>query len=224
MNGSGVRLVLLGKPGAGKGTQAALLSAHYGVEHLSTGDVFRAAVAQGTPVGQEVKRYLDTGELVPDEIVIRVVDEHFAAGGPLEDGFILDGFPRTLVQAEQLERVLDRHPLDLVLNIEVPEETILDRIAGRRVCASCGATYHVNNRPKVDWTCDTCGGEVVQREDDTEAAVANRLKVYERQTVPIIHFYEQLGKLVSVDGVGEGQEVQERLVKEIDGRFRPGRP
>ena len=114
MDASGVRLVLLGKPGAGKGTQAARLSEHYGVEHLSTGDVFRAAVAQGTPTGLEVQAYLDTGELVPDEIVIRVVDEHFADGGPLEDGFILDGFPRTLVQAEELEQVLTDHPLDLV--------------------------------------------------------------------------------------------------------------
>ena len=220
MNGSGVRLVLLGKPGAGKGTQAALLSAHYGVEHLSTGDVFRSAVAAGTPVGLEVQQYLDTGELVPDEIVIRVVDEHFAAGGPLEDGFILDGFPRTLVQAEELEQVLTDHPLDLVLNIEVPTDTILHRIAGRRVCVSCGASYHVTHRPMVDWTCDVCGGEVVQRDDDTEAAVTTRLEVYARQTVPIIDFYEKLGKLVVVDGVGEGPEVQERLIKEIDGRVR----
>jgi adenylate kinase len=223
MNGSGVRLVLLGKPGAGKGTQAALLSAHYGVEHLSTGDVFRAAVAQGTPTGLEVKRFLDTGELVPDEIVIRVVDEHFAAGGPLEDGFILDGFPRTLVQAEELEQVLDGDPLDVVLDIEVPTETILHRIAGRRVCVNCGATYHVTHPPTVDWTCDVCEGEVAQRDDDTEAAVSNRLEVYERQTVPIIDFYKKLGKLVVVDGAGEGFEVQERLIKEIDGRFQPGR-
>jgi len=223
MNGSGVRLVLLGKPGAGKGTQAALLSAHYGVEHLSTGDVFRAAVAQGTPTGLEVKAYLDTGELVPDEIVIRVVDEHFAAGGPLEDGFILDGFPRTLVQAEELEQVLVDHPLDLVLNIEVPTEHVLDRIAGRRACVNCGATYHLTKRPHVDWTCDVCGGDVVQRDDDTADAVAHRLEVYAAQTVPIIDFYEKLGKLASVDGVGDGSEVQERLVKEIDGRFHPGR-
>jgi adenylate kinase len=215
--------VLLGKPGAGKGTQAALLSAHYGVEHLSTGDVFRSAVAQGTPTGLEVKHFMDTGELVPDEIVIRVVDEHFAAGGPLEDGFILDGFPRTLVQAEELERVLQDHPLDLVLDIEVPTETILDRIAGRRVCVGCSATYHVNHRPGVDWTCDVCGGQVVQRDDDTEEAVATRLEVYDRQTVPIIDFYANLGKLVVVDGVGGGDEVQERLVKEIDGRFDPSR-
>ena len=220
---SGVRLVLLGKPGAGKGTQAALLSAHYDVEHLSTGDVFRSAVAQGTPTGLEVKRFMDTGELVPDEIVIRVVDEHFAAGGPLQDGFILDGFPRTLVQAQELETVLQDHPLDLVLDIEVPTETILDRIAGRRVCITCGASYHVNQRPDVNWTCDVCGGQVVQRDDDTEEAVVTRLEVYDRQTVPIIDFYANLGKLVVVDGVGGGDEVQERLVKEIDGRFDPQR-
>ena len=153
-------------------------------------------------------------------IVLRIVDEHFAAGGPLEDGFILDGFPRTLVQAEELEKVLTDHPLDVVLNIEVPTETILHRIAGRRVCINCGAKYHVTARPKVDWTCDVCGGEVIQRDDDTEAAVANRLEVYARQTVPIIDFYCELGKLVEVDGVGEGTEVQERLIKEIDGRIR----
>jgi adenylate kinase len=215
------RLVLLGKPGSGKGTQAALLSDHYEVEHLSTGDLFRAAVAEGTPTGLEVKHFMDTGELVPDEIVIRVVDEHFAEGGPLQYGFILDGFPRTLVQAEELERVLTNqsHPLDLVLDIEVPTDIVLDRIAGRRVCLSCGATYHVNKRPAVGWTCDVCGGEVVQRDDDTEEAVANRLQVYGRQTVPIIDFYRQLAKLVVVDGVGNGDEVHERLVKEIDGRF-----
>jgi adenylate kinase len=224
MVASGVRLVLLGKPGAGKGTQAALLSQHYGVEHLSTGDVFRSAVSQGTPVGLEVKRFMDTGELVPDEIVIRVVDEHFAEGGPLEEGFILDGFPRTLVQAQELEKVLVRHPLDLVLDIEVPTETILDRIAGRRACVNCGATYHVNKRPAVGWTCDVCGGDVVQRDDDTEEAVATRLQVYARQTVPIIEFYENLGKLVVVDGYGSGSEVQDRLLKEIDGRFDPARP
>ena len=218
---SGVRLVLLGKPGAGKGTQAALLSDCYGVEHLSTGDVFRAAVNEGTPTGLEVQRYMDTGELVPDEIVIRVVDEHFAEGGPLQNGFILDGFPRTVVQAEELEKVLVGHPLDMVLDIEVPTELVLDRIAGRRVCISCGATYHVNKRPAVDWTCDVCGSHVVQRDDDTEAAVARRLDVYQRQTVPIIDFYANLGKLVVVDGAGDGEEVHGRLVQAINSRFDP---
>src|SRR5713101_2243976 len=168
MTANGPRLVLLGKQGAGKGTQAAHLAKHYGVEHLSTGDLFRAAAAEGTPAGLEAKRFMDAGELVPDETVIRLVDERFVEGGPLEHGFILDGFPRTLRQAEELERVLDRRALDLVLDIEVPTEIVLDRIAGRRVCSDCGATYHVNKRPAVDWTCDVCGGAVVQRDDDTE--------------------------------------------------------
>jgi adenylate kinase len=225
MASSGVRLVLLGKPGAGKGTQAALLSDHYGVKHLSTGDVFRAAVAHGTPTGLEVKHYMDTGELVPDEIVIRVVDEHFATGGPLEDGFILDGFPRTLVQAEELEKVLSDHPLDLVLDIEVPEETILDRIAGRRVCVSCGATYHVNNNlPSVDWTCDVCGGEVVQRDDDTEEAITRRLELYEQETGPLIDYYDNHGLLVRVDGVGTPDEVFERILRSGEDRRRLGLP
>jgi adenylate kinase len=223
MTANGPRLVLLGKPGAGKGTQAALLAEHYGVVHLSTGDIFRAAVAEGTPTGLEVQRFMDTGELVPDEIVIRVVDEHFADNGPLRDSFILDGFPRTLVQAEELEKVLGQHghPLDLVIDIEVPTEIVLDRIAGRRVCVSCGASYHVNNRPALNWTCDNCGGEVVQRDDDTEEAVANRLQIYARQTVPIIDFYQKLGKLSVVDGVGDGDEVNERLLKEINQRVPP---
>lgn len=221
MTVSGPRLVLLGKQGAGKGTQAALLAQHYGVEHLSTGDVFRAAAAENTPAGLEVKRFLDTGELVPDEIVIRVVDEHFAEGGPLESGFVLDGFPRTLVQAQELDQVLVGHPLDLVLDIEVPTEVVLDRIAGRRVCVNCGATYHVNLPPVHDWTCDVCGGHVVQRDDDTEAAIERRLELYDQVTVPIIHFYRKRGKLVSVDGNGDGDEVFARLLKEIDSRFPP---
>jgi adenylate kinase len=217
----GPRIVLLGKPGSGKGTQAALLSQRYQVEHLSTGDVFRAAIKHETPIGEEVKVYMDTGELVPDDIVIRVVEQYFAEGGPMEDGFILDGFPRTLVQAEALERVLANHPLDVVLDIEVPTEVILDRIAGRRVCINCGATYHVNKRPAVDWTCDVCGGDVVQRDDDTEAAVETRLEVYGRQTVPIIDFYTRLGRLVTVDGVGGGEEVHERLSTAVDAHFDP---
>ena len=216
MTAPGPRLVLLGKPGSGKGTQSALLSERYGVSHLSTGELFRAAVSQGTPTGLEVKVFLDSGELVPDGIVIRVVDEYFAEGGPLEDGFILDGFPRTLVQAEALERVLENHPLDLVLDLEVATDVILDRIAGRRVCVQCGATYHVNTPPKNPWSCDNCGGDVVQRDDDTEAAVRRRLEIYEDVTVPIIDFYSNLGKLVTVDGAGSSEDVSKRLLEEID--------
>ncbi|HEY7107628.1 MAG TPA: adenylate kinase [Acidimicrobiia bacterium] len=217
----GPRIVLLGKQGAGKGTQADLLAEHYDAEHLSTGDLFRAAAALGTAGGLEAKRYMDAGELVPDETVIKVVDERFT-GEFLDKGFVLDGFPRTLPQAEELERVLGAdHPLDVVIDLEVPTDIVLDRIAGRRVCENGDATYHVNMPPKVDWTCDVCGGRVVQRDDDTEEAIRRRLELYEVETVPIIDFYEQLGKLVVVDAVGEGDDVFERLVKEIDQRFDP---
>jgi adenylate kinase len=224
MSTPGPRLVLLGKQGAGKGTQAARLADHYGVEHLSTGELFRASAAAGTPAGLEAKRYMDAGELVPDETVIKVVDERFT-GDFLERGFILDGFPRTLPQAEELEAVIAAdHPLDAVLSLEVPTEIVLDRIAGRRVCEDCGANYHVNMPPTDNWTCDVCGGRVVQRDDDTEEAVQRRLEIYEETTVPIIDFYDRLGKLVPVDAVGDGDEVFERLVKEIDQRFDPARP
>jgi adenylate kinase len=219
LTASGPRLVLLGKQGAGKGTQAAHLSSHYCVEHLSTGDLFRVAAAAGSPVGLEVQRYLDTGELVPDDIVIRVVDEYFADGGPLDGGFVLDGFPRTLPQAEELEVVLADRPLHLVIDIDVPTEIVLDRIAGRRVCETCNTVYHVNMPPAHDWTCDNCGGRVVQRADDTEEAIERRLELYEELTVPIVDFYKGLGKLVVVDGVGTGDEVFERIVAEIDGHF-----
>jgi adenylate kinase len=220
MSTQGPRLVLLGKQGAGKGTQAAMLAGHYGVEHLSTGDLFRAAAATGTPAGLEAKRYMDAGELVPDATVIKVVDQYFTRDF-IDRGFILDGFPRTLPQAQELETVLDGAPLDVVLNLEVSTEIVLDRIAGRRVCESCGATYHVNLPPKNGWTCDTCGGNVVQRDDDTEEAIQRRLQLYEHETRPIIHFYDKLGKLATVDAVGDGDEVFERLVKEIDQRFDP---
>jgi adenylate kinase len=216
MSASEPRLVLLGKQGAGKGTQSVRLADHFGVEHLSTGDLFRAAVAEGTVVGTEVQHYLDTGELVPDDIVIRLVDDCFTGQGPLSaGGFVLDGFPRTLVQAKELERVLADRPLDLVLDIDVPTEIVLDRIAGRRVCESCGTTYHVNLPPTRDWTCDNCGGRVVQRADDTEESVARRLELYEEQTVPIVDFYEGLGKLVVVDGVGTGDDVFARILAAI---------
>jgi adenylate kinase len=224
MSTPGPRLVLLGKQGAGKGTQAARLADHYGVEHLSTGELFRASAALGTAAGLEAKQYMDAGELVPDETVIKVVDERFT-GEFLERGFILDGFPRTLPQAEELELVIAAdHPLDAVLSLEVPTEIVLDRIAGRRVCEDCGANYHVNMPPSENWKCDVCGGRVVQRDDDTEEAVQRRLEIYEETTVPIIDFYDQLGKLVPVDAVGDGDEVFERLVKEIDQRFDPTRP
>jgi len=212
---SGPRLVLLGKQGAGKGTQAARLAEHFDIAHLATGDMLRAAAAAGTAVGLEAERYMDAGELVSDEIVFGVVEEN-VTGNELTDGFVLDGFPRTESQAVELERVLDGRPLDVVVNLDVSTESVLDRIAGRRVCEGCGATYHVNMPPKDDWSCDVCGGKVVQRSDDTEEAVMRRLELYDQETVPIIDFYRRLGKLEVVDGEGDGDDVFKRLVITIE--------
>jgi adenylate kinase len=210
------RLVMLGKQGAGKGTQASRVSEHFAIPHLSTGDMFRDQAASGTAFGLEAKRYMDAGELVPDEIVVGVVEECLARGGRLGNGFILDGFPRTLQQAHELDRVLDGRPLDVAINIDVPRDIVLDRLAGRRVCESCQRVYHVNMPPAHDWTCDTCGGRVVQRDDDSEEAIDRRLELYERETVPIIEYYRERGKLQVVDGVGEGDDVYERILKVVD--------
>lgn len=215
----GPRLVLLGKQGAGKGTQAGRLAEHFRIAHLATGDLLRAAAAAGTAVGLEAQRYMDAGELVPDEIVFGVVAEN-VTGEELTDGFVLDGFPRTEAQAIELERVLDGRPLDVVINLDVSTEIVLDRIAGRRVCEGCGATYHVNLPPKDPWTCDECGGKVVQRSDDTEEAVMRRLELYEDETVPIIDFYRRLGKLEVVDGEGDGDDVFKRLVTTVERHHR----
>ena len=218
MSGSEPRLVLLGRQGAGKGTQSTRLANHLGVIHVSTGDMFRTQAAQGTAFGLEAKRYMDAGELVPDEIVVGVIEECMVPEGPLGDGFVLDGFPRTQYQARELDRVLDGRPLDLAINLDVPRDIVLDRLAGRRVCENCQRVYHVNLPPAVDWTCDTCGGNVVQRDDDTEDAIDRRLQLYEEQTVPIIDYYRERGMLAQVSGVGEGDDIFKRLVQVVDAR------
>lgn len=216
------RLVLLGKQGAGKGTQAVRVSEHYDIAHFSTGDLFRELARLNTEFGLKAKQYMDAGELVPDGTVIGVVKEALAPGGPLGEGFVLDGFPRTRPQAERFEEILDGRPLDVVISLEVPLEIVLDRISGRRVCVGCQRVYHVNMPPTEPWICDTCGGEVVQRDDDTEEAVERRLQAYEQDTVPILDFYRSIGKLVRVvDGVGTGDLVFERIVGEIDAAFTP---
>lgn len=218
---SGVRLILLGKQGSGKGTQAVRLADHYGIVHLSTGDLFRAAARAGTPSGLEAIEYMDRGELVPDDIVLKVVREQMRDGGLMDDGFVLDGFPRTLAQAEALEVELaaaDR-PLDVAIDLEVPTEIVLDRIAGRRVCEDCGTTYHVTMPPKVAGVCDVCGGTVSQRDDDTEVAVMRRLELYQTATMPILDFYRGLGRLVEIDGMGSGDEVFGRVRIAVDARI-----
>lgn len=218
----GARLVVLGKQGAGKGTQAVRLSRHYVVPHVSTGDTFRAAVRSGSEFGQKARRYLDAGELVPDEIVIGMVRERLTRGDTTNRGFVLDGFPRTVHQADALAELLQPNKLDLVIDLEVHTAQVLTRLASRRVCSDCGANYSVvDNPPRVLGICDVCGGEVVQRDDDTESAIRRRLQLYERETEPLVEWYKHRGLLAVVDGTGSPDQVTGRVVMEIDQRREP---
>ena len=214
----GARLVLLGKQGAGKGTQCVRLARHYVVPHVSTGDIFRAAVKGGTEFGRKAKEYMDAGELIPDEIVVGVVRERLAQDDSLHRGFILDGFPRTVFQAKELAGILAPDDLDLAIDLQVPTEVVLRRLAGRRVCQDCGANYGPDNPPKEKGVCDVCGGEVVQRPDDTEAAIRRRLDIYENETEPLIAWYMDREQLVTVDGLGTPDQVTQRLVRAIEAR------
>jgi adenylate kinase len=220
---SGVRLVLLGKQGAGKGTQAERVAAHYGVPHISTGDMFRAAAAAGTPFGRRAAEYMDNGELVPDDVVIGVVAERLAQDDAL-DGFVLDGFPRTRTQAEELHRILAPGDLDATVDIDVPTPVAQRRLSGRRVCKTCGAIYHLDRPPERNWTCDSDGGDVIQREDDQEAAIARRLELYEQETGPLIGYYTELGILGAVNGVGSVDQVFDRIINSVDDARRPRLP
>jgi adenylate kinase len=213
---SGVRLLVLGKQGAGKGTQAVRIAHHYGVPHISTGDMFRAAAAAGTPFGLRAKDYMKRGELVPDDVVIGVVAERLAKDDAVDFGFVLDGFPRTRVQAEELNRLLGPGGLDAAVDIDVPTDVVIERISGRRVCVTCGTTYHVGAPPKVGWVCDKDGEDVVQREDDTPGAVKKRLELYEKDTRPLLDFYEGLGLLVTIDGVGDPDGVFNRAIDGVE--------
>jgi adenylate kinase len=189
------------------------------VPHISTGDMLRSAVKDGTEFGSKAKQFMDAGELLPDSIIIGVVDERLEKDDTKNRGFILDGFPRTVAQAEALTQITQPRGIDLAVNLEVPVDIVLARLAGRRVCVDCGANYSVENPPKHAWVCDVCGGDVVQRPDDTEGAIRRRLDLYEEQTAPLIEWFEQKGKLVQVDGMGSTDDVTDRLVRTID-RFR----
>ncbi|WAH37411.1 adenylate kinase [Alicyclobacillus dauci] len=196
-----MQVILVGLPGAGKGTQAERIQSDFGIPHISTGDMFRRAVASGGELGKQVQSYLDSGRLVPDEITIAVVRERLKAEDA-QRGFLLDGFPRTLEQAGALDAMLNElhRPLDAVLYIHVHENVLLARLTGRRICRSCGATYHtVFQPPQVEGVCDKCGGELYQRPDDTEAAVKTRLEQYQ-QTAPLIDYYKERGVLYQVEG------------------------
>jgi adenylate kinase len=218
----GARLIILGKQGAGKGTQCVRLSRHYVVPHISTGDMFRAAVKSRAELGEKAKEYMDAGELVPDEVVMGLVAERLSLDDTKARGFVLDGFPRTVHQAKGLAELLAPDEIDLVVNLEVPTEVVLRRLASRRVCIDCGANYSVDSPPRLNWTCDICGGEVVQREDDTEAAIRRRLDLYERETRPLVDWYAERDLLAVVDGVGDPDEVTADLVRSVDQRREQG--
>jgi adenylate kinase len=217
----GVRLVILGKQGAGKGTQAVRLARHYVVPHVSTGDMLRAAAKSGTPFGVKAAHYMERGELIPDEIVIGLVRERLDQRDAQGRGYVLDGFPRTVHQAEDLAGMIREDQQPLVVDLEVPTEVVLERLAARRVCADCGANYSTSAPPRVEWICDVCGGEVVQREDDTEDAIRRRLSLYEEQTAPLIAWYMERRQLITVDGLGHPDAVSARLIRAVD-RWREG--
>lgn len=212
----GVRLVMLGRQGAGKGTQAVRLAQHFVVPHISTGDMLRAAVAAGTEFGLKAKAVMDAGGLVSDDIMVGVVDERLHQTDTTGRGYILDGFPRTVAQATSLADITADGPLEVVVNLEVPEEVVAERITKRRVCRTCGHIYSVDAPPKHGWICDVDGGEVVQRADDTAEAVRKRLDLYAAETLPLVPFYAERGLLVEVDGLGSTDEVFERVLAAID--------
>ncbi len=214
----GARLVLLGRQGAGKGTQCVRLSHHYVIPHISTGDMLRSAVREGTEFGLQAKAVMDRGELVSDGVIGGVVAERLAADDTRERGYILDGFPRTVGQAERLSEITAGAALDLVIDLVVPIEVVLARLAGRRVCVDCATNFSVDSPPRYGWVCDNCGGEVVQRADDTPAAIQIRLDLYERETAPLIAWYRQRELLTVVDGLGAAAEVTARLVAAVDAR------
>lgn len=215
---------MLGKQGAGKGTQCVRLSHHYVVPHISTGDMLRAAVKGGSELGTKVKDTMDSGELLGDDLIMEMVAERLAEPDARARGFILDGCPRTTHQAEALAGLMAPGDIDLTVDIEVPTAQVLKRLAGRRVCVDCGANYSVSAPPRMNWTCDVCGGEVVQREDDTEDAIRRRLELYERQTSPLISWYEKRGQLAKVNGVGSPDAVLRRIIRAAEERRNRRRP
>src|SRR3989442_14037201 len=217
--GGGTRLVLLGAPGVGKGTQAAEITRRVGLAHISTGELLRAAIRDGSPLGRKMAAIVERGELAPDDLVGEAMAERLSRPDAAE-GFLLDGFPRTAAQADLLDRLLAvrGQALDRVISIEVPEPEIFDRLTGRRSCPRCGAVYHVRyGRPKVQGLCDRCGGELRQRSDDTEPVIRERLRAYREQTAPLLARYQMVGLLLTVDGRGRPDEVFGRIAAGIPG-------
>ncbi len=209
-----MKIIMLGAPGAGKGTQAKKIAEKYGVPHISTGDIFRANIKNGTELGKKAKTYMDQGLLVPDELVVELVADRITQDDCAK-GFVLDGFPRTIPQAEALDAALEKMgtSMDYAIDVDVPDENIINRMSGRRACLDCGATYHIVTIPtKVDGICDTCGSKVVLREDDKPETVQKRLEVYHAQTQPLIEYYKKQNVLRTVDGTQPMDEVFEAIV------------
>jgi adenylate kinase len=217
-----MNLILLGPPGAGKGTQAQMIVDRYHIPQISTGDILRAAVKGKTSLGATAKEFMDQGKLVPDELVIGIIEERLKASD-CRQGFILDGFPRTIAQAEALQPILAKmgKSIDHVINIEVDDEELVRRLTGRRTCKNCGAMFHLIFYPaKKEGMCDRCGGLLYQREDDKEETIRTRLKEYQQQTAPLIQYYQEKKKLRSIPGVGEQNQISERIVNHIDTMHR----
>ncbi|MCM1158415.1 MAG: adenylate kinase [Bacteroidales bacterium] len=213
-----MKIIMLGAPGAGKGTQAKMIAAKYGIPHISTGDIFRANIKNGTELGAKAKEYMDKGLLVPDELVVDLVIDRFKEPD-CENGYVLDGFPRTIPQAEALDKALTAigENVDYAINVEVPDENIINRMGGRRACVGCGATYHIVYSPtKVEGKCDTCGADLIIRDDDKPETVKNRLNVYHEQTQPLIDYYTDKGITREVDGTVDMKEVFAEIVKILD--------
>ncbi|MBP7332588.1 MAG: adenylate kinase [Firmicutes bacterium] len=214
-----MNLLIMGPPGAGKGTQAEELVKRLGITHISTGDMFRSAIKEGTEMGLKAKEYMDKGELVPDYVVVGMVKERLFQSDSV-CGFLLDGFPRNVVQAEELDETLKSIGINLngVINIVVPREKLVERATGRRICRACGASYHVSfKKPREEGICDNCGGELYQRSDDNETAVNNRLYIYEASTRPLIDYYASKGLLRNIDGDQDIDKVMEDILENICG-------
>lgn len=212
-----MRAILLGPPGAGKGTQAETIVNEFSIPHISTGDIFRKNIKEGTVLGKKAKEYMDQGLLVPDELTVELVKDRLQQDD-CENGFLLDGFPRTVFQADALEEALAsmNQKLDYVVNIIVKKELLVDRAVGRRVCKDCGQTYHTTfNKPSKEGICDNCGGELLQRKDDTEETVTTRINVYQEQTEPLINYYTNKGIIINIDGEKPISEVGKDIVAKM---------
>ena len=209
-----MKIIMLGAPGAGKGTQAKMIAEKYGIPHVSTGDIFRANIKNGTELGMEAKKYMDQGQLVPDELTVKILLDRVAQDD-CKNGYVLDGFPRTIPQAEVLDKALTElgDAIDFAIDVNVPDENIVKRMSGRRACVGCGATYHIVYNPtKVEGKCDTCGADLILRDDDKPETVLNRLKVYHEQTQPLIDFYTKKGVIAEVDGTKDMKDVFDAIV------------